>query len=72
MPYFLNVPLSEGGVAETTGKIEMVNSRTHATELHYGDAAYLQALAQERWPTLAWQIEHVRTAAYVVKGETKQ
>ena len=41
--------------------MQTVELRAHATELVYGDAAYLQGKAQEQWTDLDWQIEHVGT-----------
>ena len=68
MAFYLNVPLLEHGIADTTGPLEKVELRHFATELIYGDAAYLQGVAQERWSDVDWRIEHVRTRKYVVKG----
>ncbi len=51
--------------------MQRVDSRAHATELLYGDAAYLQGAAQEQWSDLDWQIINVRTRRFVVKGESK-
>ncbi len=69
--YIKGAPLSELGILEKTTEIQTVELRAHATELVYGDAAYLQGLAQEQWPDLEWRIEHVRTGRYVVKGRPK-
>lgn len=63
-------PLSYG-TAEDLRKVHKVESLAHASELLYGNAAYLQGLAQERWPNLDWNLQHVRTRMYVVKGEPK-
>lgn len=71
MPFYIKVPLSAHGVSEEMGNVQMVDTRAHASELLYGDAAYLQGLAQQRWPDLDWAIQHVRTAKYIVKGESK-
>ncbi len=49
--------------------MQRVDSRAHATELLYGDAAYLQGAAQEQWPELDWYIVHVGIRKFVVKGE---
>ncbi len=58
LTFYIRVPLSEYGVAEMKGKVERIDTRAHASELIYGDAAYLQGLAQEQWPELNWRIEH--------------
>lgn len=71
MAFYINVPLSADGIADTKGKVEKVELRAHATELIYGDATYLQVVAQERWPDCVWRIEHVRTGRYVVRGQPK-
>ena len=71
MTFYIRVALSKDGIVGTKGKIERTDMRAHASELIYGDAAYLQGVAQEQWPDLAWRIEHVRTSKYVVKGESK-
>ena len=54
--FYLSVPLSEDGIAEDMGKMQRVDSRAHATELLYGDAAYLQGAAQEQWSDFDWYI----------------
>lgn len=71
MAFYLSVPLSKDGVADMQGKIEKVDGRAHASELIYGDAAYILGLAQRAWPDLDWNLQHVRTRTYVVKGEPK-
>ena len=71
MPFYINVPLSARAIVEERGNIRTVDSRAQATELLYGDAAYIRGIAQERWPGLHWKIERVRTAKYVVTGEPK-
>ena len=71
MAFYLNVPLSDLGLADTKGNIKKVELRHFATELIYGDAAYLQGVAQERWSDVDWRIEHVRTRKYVVRGTLK-
>jgi hypothetical protein len=53
------------------GHLDKVELRAHATEMIYGDAAYLQGLVQERWPDCTWRIEHVRTRKYVVRGTSR-
>ena len=52
--------------------MQTVELRAHATELVYGDAAYLQGKAMEQWPDLEWRIEHFRTGRYVLKGTPKR
>lgn len=71
MAFYLKVPLSGHGIADTKGKVERLELRAFATELFYDDAAHLQGLAQERWPDCVWRVEHVRTRKYVVKGTAK-
>lgn len=70
--FYIKIPLAEHGIPEEmTGAIERVELRAHATELVYGEATYIQELAQKRWPELEWKIEYVRTARYVVRGKPK-
>ena len=71
MTLYVNAPVSELWTLETTGEMQTVDSRAHATELSYADAAYLRGLAQEQWTDLDWQIEHVGTRRFIVKGESK-
>ncbi len=71
MTVYVRVQLSEDGVAEPTGPVEKVDMRAHASELLYGDAAYLHGLAKEQWPELNWRIEAVRTRKFIVKGDPK-
>ncbi len=68
----IRVPVSQHGIVEDTDKMQRVDSRAHATELLYGDAAYLQESAQEQWPALDWYILQVRTRKFVVKGVPKR
>ena len=72
MTFYINVPLSGRGLAEEARNMRTVDSRAQATELLHGDAAHLRGIAQERWPGLDWQIEYVRAARYVLKGEPKR
>lgn len=71
MPFYINVPLSGRAIAEERGNIRTVDSLAQASELLYGDAAYIRGVAQERWPGLRWKVERVRAAKYVVTGEPK-
>jgi len=72
MALYINAHLTDNGLLDTTAEIRTVESRAHATEFIYGDAAYLQGLARERWPDVDWGIVHVRTRKFVVKGEPKR
>ena len=49
MPFYLKVPLSEEGIADMTGEVELMDLRADATLLIYGDAAYLMGMAQGKW-----------------------
>lgn len=71
MAFYLKVPLSEHGIADLEGNLDRVELRAHATEMIYGDAAYLQGLVQERWPDCTWRIEHARTRKYLVRGTSR-
>jgi hypothetical protein len=71
MPFYIKVPLSHGGYANTNGQIESVQSRAHASELLYGDAAHAKGLADRMWPEIVWRIEHARTGRFIVKGDLK-
>lgn len=71
MTFYINVPVSELGTVEKAGEMRRVDSRAHATEMFYGDAAYLLGIAQEKWAELAWRTEHARTRKFLVVGETK-
>ena len=71
MTFYVHVPLSKDGIAETKGPIERVEMRAFATEMIYRDAAYLQNIATEKWWDIAWKIEHVSTSKFVVRGESK-
>jgi hypothetical protein len=69
--FYIHVPSSDGGTAEVTETIEKVDLRAHATEFVYGEAAYIQGLAQKEWPEIDWRVESVRTARYIVRGKPK-
>ena len=72
MAVYINAPLSDNGLLDSlTSEVRMVESRAYATELLYGDAAYVQGLARERWPDVDWGVVHVRTRKFVVKGQPK-
>lgn len=60
MAFYLTVPISHHGTAGDSRKVQKVDSRAHAGELLYGDAAYILGLAQEVWPGLDWNLQHVR------------
>ncbi len=68
MPFYVKVPLSEDGLIDTNGEFQRVDTRAHASELVYSDAAHAKGIADELWPGVAWRIEHVRTGKFVVKG----
>jgi hypothetical protein len=68
MPFYIKVPLSEDGLIDTNGKLQKVETRAHASELVYSDAAHAKGVADEMWPGITWRIEHVRTGKFVVKG----
>lgn len=72
MAFYLSVPVSDHGIADYTGKVELIDLRTDASALLYGDAAYLQGMAQDKWADLDWQIERVSSRRYLVKGESKR
>ena len=67
MALYINARLTNEGLLDSTEDLRTVESRAQATELIYGDAAYLQGIAQERWPDFDWSLVHVRTRKCVVK-----
>jgi hypothetical protein len=72
MALYITVPLDPDGVVLTHGEMEVVDSRVNATEVVYGDAAFLQRRASEKWTDLFWQIEKVSERKYVVRGEARK
>jgi hypothetical protein len=69
--FYINVPISADGLVEVPEELRKVDSRVHASEMFYQDAACVQGIAQERWPNLEWRTEHARTRKFLVIGETK-
>jgi hypothetical protein len=71
MPLYIRLPVSDENVTELWGQAETVELRAHATEVVCSDAAYLKAMAAEKWPKFSWRIEPARTARYIVKGHAR-
>lgn len=71
MKSYINVPISADGLVEMPEELRKVDSRVHASEMFYQDAACVQGLAQEKWPDLEWRTEHARTRKFLVIGETR-
>jgi hypothetical protein len=65
------IKLLKPGAPETP-PIEKIDSRAHATEFVYSEAAYFAGVAEQRWPELKWRVEAARTARYVIKSGPKR
>ena len=42
MKFYVKVPISEDGMVETPEEVQKVDSRAHASEMFYQDAAYIR------------------------------
>jgi hypothetical protein len=72
MTAYIRVPIDSDGVVAPRGQMEKVEVRADATEVVYGDAAFLQERAYEGWPELDWQILKVAPNKYVVVARGSQ
>jgi hypothetical protein len=57
MQFPIRLPASSERVVELSSQADTVELRAHATEVVYSDAAYLKAVAAEKWPEFDWRIE---------------
>lgn len=69
MTSYVKAPLGPDGIVELRGKMEIVEERTSATHLVYGDATFLQGKAYDGWPDVDWQIERIDDKKYIIKGD---
>jgi hypothetical protein len=69
MPIYVKAPLGPDGVVLNQGEMELVGSRSDATEMVFGDADFLEGNAYEARPDLKWQKEKVDNKKYVVRGD---
>jgi hypothetical protein len=68
MTVYIHAPLGPDGIVVLRGEMERVDDRANASEVVYGDAAFLQEQAYKQWPDIDWQILKISEKRYVVSS----
>jgi hypothetical protein len=69
MTLYVKAPRGPDGVVVTRGTMELVEGRSNATEMVFGDADFLEGKAYEKRPDLKWQKETLANKKYIVRGD---